>query len=332
MATIIEGQVGAKGPAGTAVPAGTDAPAGLEALSTHLAERAASLRPSVVSVHTGQRGRGAPRSGAGVIWQADGLIITNAHVVDQPRAHVVLEDGRDYEATLVGRDPAVDLAALRVADVGLPAADIGDSDALRVGEIVFAIGHPLGQPHAVAWGIVRASPDTVDEGPPGRRQRGAPGTIQADLRLYPGNSGGPLADARGRVVGINHMVLPPRLALAIPSAAVRAFVAHLQDARLGVRVRAVDLPPPLVERLRLPTSRAVMLVDVAPDQAAARAGLLPGDVLLTADDRWLTDADALLRALQAAPAPGGGSARTLRLRLLRGGTVRAVEVALRSAG
>ncbi|MGH3377450.1 MAG: S1C family serine protease [Actinoallomurus sp.] len=313
---------------GAETPAGAEAPAGLEALSTHLAERAASLRPSVVSVHTGRGGRGAPRSGAGVIWQADGLIVTNAHVVDQPRAHVVLEDGREFEATLVAREPTLDLAALRVAAAGLPAARVGDSDALRVGEIVFAMGHPLGQPHAVAWGIVRASPDTLDVGQRGRRQPGAPGTIQADLRLYPGNSGGPLADARGRVVGINHMVVPPRLALAIPSAAVRGFIARLQGARLGVRVRAVDLPPPLVERLHLPTSRGVMLVDVAADQAAGRAGLLPGDVLLTADDRWLTDADALVRTLQEAPA--GDHATTMRLRMLRGGTVREVEVALRS--
>src|SRR3954447_10011539 len=207
----------------TEIPSAAEVPVGLEALSAHLAERAAGLRPSVVSVHSGQRGRGVDRSGAGVIWQADGLIVTNAHVVDQPRAHVVLEDGRDYEARLLAHDPALDLAALRVAAEGLPAASVGDSDALRVGEIVFAIGHPLGQPHAAAWGIVRASPETRQ---PGGRESGPPsawGAIQADLRVYPGNSGGPLADARGRVVGINHMALPPRLALAVPSAAVRRF-------------------------------------------------------------------------------------------------------------
>src|SRR5688572_23672415 len=113
----------------------TEVPFGLEALSAHLAERAASLRPSVVSVHTGRRDPGAGRSGAGVIWQADGLIVTNAHVVDQPRAHVVLEDGRDYEARLVAHEPTLDLAALRVAAEGLPAANAGDSDALRAGEI-----------------------------------------------------------------------------------------------------------------------------------------------------------------------------------------------------
>jgi serine protease Do len=319
----------------TEIPSAAEVPVGLEALSAHLAERAASLRPSVVSIHSGQHGR-ADRSGAGVIWQADGLIVTNAHVVDQPRAHVVLEDGRDYEARLLAHDPALDLAALRVAEEGLPAVSVGDSDALRVGEIVFAIGHPLGQPHAATWGIVRASPETRE---PGRGEAGPPsvwGAIQADLRLYPGNSGGPLADARGRVVGINHMALPPRLALAVPSAAVRRFLARLQGARLGVRVRTVDLPPPLVERLRLPSSRALMLVEVAPDQAAGRAGLLPGDVLLSVDDRWLTSADALVQTLQAGPAgataPPDGGPTTLRLHLLRGGAVREVEVALRSSG
>src|SRR5438105_1490767 len=148
MATITEAP-------GTEVPV-TEVPFGLGALSAHLAERAASLRPSVVSIHSGRHGRGGDRSGAGVIWQADGLIVTNAHVVHQPRAHVVLEDGREYEARLVAHEPALDLAALRVAAEGLPAITPGDSDALRVGEIVFAIGHPLGQPHAAAWGIVRA--------------------------------------------------------------------------------------------------------------------------------------------------------------------------------
>src|SRR5439155_5759500 len=300
----------------TEVPV-TEVPFGLEALSTHLAERAASLRPSVVSIHSGRHGRGGDRSGAGVIWQADGLIVTNAHVVGQPRAHVILEDGREYEARLVARDPGLDLAALRVAAEGLPAASHGDSDALRVGDIVFAIGHPLGQPHAAAWGIVRAASAAQAIGQRGDREPNVPGAIQADLRLYPGNSGGPLADARGRVVGINNMVVPPRMALAVPSAAVRQLVARLRGARLGVRVRTVDLPPPLVERLQLPTSRAVMLVEVTPDQAAGRAGLLPGDVLLSAGDRWLTSADDLVHTLQAAPvgakAAADGGPMSLRL-------------------
>jgi S1-C subfamily serine protease len=126
------------------------------------------------------------------------------------------------------------------------------------------------------------------------------------------------------------MVVPPRMALAVPSAAVRQLVARLQGARLGVRVRTVDLPPPLVERLQLPTSRALMLVEVTPDQAAGRAGLLPGDVLLSAHDRWLTSADELVQTLQAAPTGAGPS--SLRVCLLRGGLVRELEVALRSTG
>ncbi len=263
----------------------------LDALSAHLAERAAALRPSVVSIHTGPRRAPEQRSGAGVIWQPDGLIVTNAHVVHEPRARVVLADGRAYEAALVAHDPAHDLAALRVEASGLPAARVGDSASLRVGQLVFAMGHPLGEAHALAWGIVSAPVGTTMA--PGGRER-AGGTIQADLRLYPGNSGGPLADAQGRVVGINHMVAPPRLAFAIASATVLAFLARALGPRLGVRVRTVGLPPPLVQRLNLPHDRAVMVVAVAAGEAAARAGLLPGDVLLTVNDRWLDHAEALV--------------------------------------
>ncbi len=310
----------------------TEARPGLGALSDHLADQAARLRPSVVSIHTGPRGAPAQRSGAGVIWQPDGLIVTNAHVIHEPRARVLLDDGRDFEATLVAHDPALDLAALRVPATGLPAARVGDSNTLRVGQLVFAMGHPLGQAHAVAWGIVSA-PVGTSAGPAGAQGRPS-STIQADLRLYPGNSGGPLADARGHVVGINHMVSPPRMAFAIASATVLGFLARVLGPRLGVRVRTVGLPPPLVQRLNLPRDRAVMVVEVAGGEAGARAGLLPGDVLLAANDRWLDGAEALAAAL-ARPEANGSAVQTpllsLELRVLRGGTVRVVPVELRSA-
>jgi serine protease Do len=118
---------------------------GLGALSAHLADEAAQLRPSVVSIHTGPRRALSQRSGAGVIWRSDGLIVTNAHVVHEPRARVVLDDGRDYEADLVTHEPSLDLAALRVPAGELPAARVGDSSALRVGQLVFAMGHPSGR-------------------------------------------------------------------------------------------------------------------------------------------------------------------------------------------
>ena len=293
-----------------------ETPPGLEALSGALADRAQQLRPSVVSVRLPGRG-----GGAGVIWDADGLVITNAHVARDDRLEVVLDEGRALPATIVARDPSRDLAALRIAASGLPAAPVGDSAAVRVGELVFAMGHPLGEPHAVALGIVTSIGRGVQVG--GER---LPEAVQADLALYPGNSGGPLADAGGRVIGINSMVVPPRLALAVPSAAVERFLAPGSRGRIGVRTQRVALPPPLVRRLGLPQEEALMVVEVLPGEPAAAAGLLPGDVLLAADGTALDSPTLLAERIDAA------GERSVRLHVLRGGSVRLVGVTPRSAG
>jgi len=157
--------------------------------------------------------------GSGVIWRSDGLIVTSAHVVGGARpAHhglqVVLPDTRRLPATVLEWDRNLDLALLRVETHGLPAAQVGDSNRLRPGELVLAVGHPFGLSAAVVTGVVHAAPA---RGAAGRRW------VQADLRLAPGNSGGPLADAAGRVVGINAMIAG-RLALAVPSQVVETFV------------------------------------------------------------------------------------------------------------
>src|SRR5712692_5346184 len=156
----------------------TMVPPGLEALSGAVADVAARLRDSVVGVITPGHG-----GGAGVIWQEDGLIVTNAHVVRGDGAEVVFADGRRLTARLVAREPGVDLAALRVEASGLPAAPLGDSDALRVGQLVLAMGHPLGESHAVALGIISSVGRPLQGG--GER---LPNAVQADLALYPGNS------------------------------------------------------------------------------------------------------------------------------------------------
>lgn len=177
-------------------------------LDSAAAALAATLARSTVEVRPLGRGAGGGAAvGAGVVWHGDGLILTNAHVA---RGHVsvVLSDGRVLSARLVARDVERDLAALVVDATGLPAAEIGDSSALRVGELVVAVGNPLGLVRALSAGLVHAV---------GRR------AIQADLRLAPGNSGGPLADARGRVVGLNAMIVGG-LAVAVPSNEARRFV------------------------------------------------------------------------------------------------------------
>src|SRR5579875_2687464 len=179
-------------------------------LADELIDTAQRLCRSTVQV----RGEG-PGGGSGVIWSADGVIITNAHVARGSRATVELSDGRTLAATITARDKVRDLAALTVDATDLPAATVGDSDALRVGELVLAVGNPLGMVGALTTGIVHAA--TTD----GQRGRA---WVQADVTLLPGNSGGPLADARGRVVGINSMIAGG-LALAVPSNAVRRFLA-----------------------------------------------------------------------------------------------------------
>jgi serine protease Do len=185
------------------------------ALMSDLAAVVARLRAITVALRT--TGRAA---GSGVIWRADGLVVTSAHVVASAHgarghARVVLADRRSLPATLVACDRQLDLALLRVEASDLPAAALGDSNHLHVGELVLAVGHPFGLAGAVVTGVVHAAP--------ARGRRAGPGWIQADLRLAPGNSGGPIADAGGRVIGINAMIADG-LALAVPSHVVQAFV------------------------------------------------------------------------------------------------------------
>jgi len=188
----------------------------------------AHLRQITVELRTADHA-----GGSGVIWRADGLIVTSAHVLasdagtagarghssapaeKRAGASVVLADGRRLPSALVEWDRQLDLALLRVEAGDLPAAVVGDSDRLRPGELVLAVGHPLGMARAVAAGVLHAAPD--------RRHSGGSRWLQADLRLAPGNSGGPMADAGGRVVGVNAMIADG-LALAVPSNVVRAFV------------------------------------------------------------------------------------------------------------
>src|SRR5436853_433141 len=184
-------------------------------------EIAEQLRRSTVLIHSGGRGLGS-----GVICSSNGVLVTNAHVVRSTRPAVQLWDGREFEASVQSRDPWRDLAQLRIDARNLPAASAADSSQLRPGELAIAIGNPMGFVGALATGVIHGV------GP--LRGLGPHSWVQAEVRLAPGNSGGPLADARGRVVGINTMVAG-RLALAIPSNAVRDLLsAAPSDGRLGV--------------------------------------------------------------------------------------------------
>ena len=149
-----------------------------------------------------------------MIWREDGLIVTNAHVAQGIPLWIELWDGRRYGARLLARDPEHDLAALDVPAAGLPAAALGDALALQTGDLVVAFGHPLGVPNALSLGIVHEVAHAPD---------GSPSWIRTDVRLAPGNSGGPLADASGRVVGINTLIAGG-LGHAIPATAIERFL------------------------------------------------------------------------------------------------------------
>lgn len=268
-------------------------------------EIAEQLRRSTVVVHSGGRG-----SGSGVIWSSDGLLVTNAHVVRSPRPAVQLWDGREFEASVESRDSWRDLAQLRIDAASLPAASAADSSELRPGELAIAIGNPMGFVGALATGVIHGV------GP--LRGLGPHSWVQAEVRLAPGNSGGPLADARGRVVGINTMVAG-RLALAIPSNAVRDFLSSApSDGRLGVTVHPAFIPG---AGSRGKTFGLVIL-EIEPESPAGRASLLPGDILLGTEEKRFAGLEDLSCALQ------GTGPRILRLEFLRGDYQRVRRVAV----
>src|SRR5579862_5167378 len=200
-----------------------------ETVVTGLGEIAEKLRRSTVVIHA--RGRG---SGSGVLWSSNGSVITNAHVARGMQVKVQLWDGREFDASIASRDTRRDLALLRIGAMNLPSVSVADSSHVRPGELAIAIGNPLGFVGALTTGVIH----TV--GP--IRGLGSQSWVQADVRLAPGNSGGPLADARGCLIGINSMIAG-RLALAIPSNVVRDFIsAGPSDTWLGVTVHPVRIP------------------------------------------------------------------------------------------
>jgi serine protease Do len=192
---------------------------GIAAAERDLGIVADSLREITVGIHAaGDRRSG---EGAGVIWHPDGLVITNAHCVRDRRLSIRMGDGRSVDADVVAHDPRLDLALLEVPGVVAPAPVFGDVESLRTGELLLALGHPFGVAGALALGVLHA----VARDP----RSGGVRWICADVRLAPGNSGGPLADAAGRVVGINTMIVGG-LGLAIPMPVVQRFVARVRPA------------------------------------------------------------------------------------------------------
>jgi serine protease Do len=266
-------------------------------------EVAEQLRRSTVLIH-------AEGSGSGIIWSTEGVIVTNAHVARGSRLGVQLWDGRELKARIMSRNPGRDIALLRVNATDLPAAAVGDSSQVRPGELAIAIGNPLGFIGALATGTIHTTGHLRGLGP-------YP-WIQANLRLAPGNSGGPLANARGRIIGINTMVAG-RLALAIPSNAVQDILSSdPSDSWLGVTVHPVRVP----QAVGRASAFGLVVLEIEPASPAADASLLPGDILLGTEEKPFASIDDLSRVLR------GNGPRLERLEFLRGDYLRVRRVSV----
>lgn len=248
--------------------------------------------------------------GSGTAWSADGLVVTNHHVAPGARVSVALPDGRETDGRVIRRDESNDLAMVRVG-AELEPLELGDSRAVRPGILVFAIGNPWGQRGTLTRGIVfgRGNAGAETEAPVRE-------VIRADIRLAPGNSGGPLVDAAGRLLGINSMIVGG-MGVAIPAHTVRAFSDGVEEGKpgvLGVTLQAVAIPEGIAASYSV-EREGLMLTGVEPGSAAEAAGLLPGDVLMglggVGEDIRLVA--RRLRGLRAG--------RPVELSLLRGGKV-----------
>jgi len=283
----------------------------LDAYSQAVVNAVETVGAAVVSVGMARRApeqwrrRGMPEmhgAGSGVIITPDGYILTNSHVVSQAdRIEIRLQDGRELQATPIGNDPHSDLAVVRVQEAKLPSADLGDSSALRVGQLVIAIGNPLGFQATVTTGVVSALGRTL------RAQTGRliENVIQTDAALNPGNSGGPLVDFRGRVVGINTAVImgSQGICFAIPSSTARWVAGQLiregrvRRAYLGVSGQTVRLQRREVIEYAAAAATAVRIIEVQPNTSASDAALQAGDLVTKVGEVTVASVDDLQRAL-----------------------------------
>jgi len=306
----------------------------LDAYSRVITRVADRLIPSVGNLRVTRRGWRGPEAqggGSGVVITPDGFILTSAHVVaGSNRGSASFADGSEVDIEIVGADPLSDLAVLRASANSLNPADLGDAAKLKVGQLVVAIGNPLGFAGSVTAGVVSALGRSLPTRA-GSVSRLVENVIQTDAALHPGNSGGALADSSGRVIGINTAVVGPGvgqgLGLAVPiNATTRRIVAALMTegrfrrAYFGIAGGPRPLPPRLARETG--RERGVEVVQVVEGSPAARAGLKPEDLILDVDGRSIEGMDDLQR-LMVDDIIG----RTVALRLYRDGRVFTIDIA-----
>ena len=296
----------------------------LDAYSRAVIEAAERVSPSVAAVQVLRGGR--PRgSGSAVAITPDGFLLTSAHVVaGGDRVHATFDDGRVLGAEIRGRDPLSDLAVLRTNDGELAAAELGDASRLRVGQLVVAVGNPHGFGGSVTAGVVSALGRSLPTRA-GATMRVVDDVIQTDAALNPGNSGGALADAHGRVVGVNTAVAGIGLGLAVPvNSVTREIVASLmRDGRvrrayLGIAGGPRPLPPRVARELGV--RDGVEIVEVVEGSPAAAAGLRPGDIVFAIDDAEVSGPRDIQRRMLA-----DAIGTPTRIEIVRDGTALTVE-------
>jgi len=280
----------------------------LDAYSQSVTAAVEKASPSVVNIEVRQQVNHGGRtgetggSGSGFILSRDGFILTNSHVVHGATAiRVALVDGREYPATLVGDDPDADLAVIRIDAPGLIQAELGESANLKAGQLAIAIGNPFGFQTTVTAGVISAL---------GRSLRAQTGrlidnVIQTDAALNPGNSGGPLVDSRGRVIGVNTAIIRPAQGICFATAIDTAkFVAgwlikdgKFRRAFIGVAGQDVPLHRRVIRFYGLPVETGVLVIDIEKESAGAKAGLQSGDVIIGFNEEPVPSIAALHKLL-----------------------------------
>jgi S1-C subfamily serine protease len=282
----------------------------LDAYSQAVTRVVKKIGPAVVHVHVkktqsnGNPGQNRPVEGSssGVIITPDGYCVTNSHVVENSNYfNSTFSDGSSYNADLIGQDTTTDLALLRIQAAGLPIAELGDSDRLEAGQLAIAIGNPLGFQNTVTAGVISALGRSLRS----KNGRLIENVIQTDAALNPGNSGGPLADSSGRVIGINTAIIPDAqgICFAIPVNTLRWVITSiLREGRvirafLGISGQTIPLPVRIIRCFQLKNETGVQIIDVAANSPACAAGLREGDVIIALNGKQVEKIDDIHRLL-----------------------------------
>lgn len=291
----------------------------LDAYSQAVVRVAETVSPAVVNItvnkrlngrqvrYSGSRGYGlnpyeVKGTGSGFFIASDGYILTNHHVVSgASKIKITTMDGADYDAQLIGQDPETDLAVIQAQASNMPQATLGNSEALRVGQLVIAIGNPNGLQNTVTAGVVSATGRTLNN----QSGRLIENIIQTDAALNPGNSGGPLVDSHGRVIGVNTAIIAMSqgICFAIPSNTARWVAGMLiKDGKvtrgfIGISCQQQPIPAPVIRSLNLPNKTGVGVLELTENGPAARSGLKPGDLILSLNNQPVSSIFQLQRHL-----------------------------------